>query len=738
MKMFSTILLALLVTLALAAPAAGQPAPAEAPKAPADAAKAPADDTKAADAGAEDSMEDADPADEAPAPKKPSRRPYSTDEYLLEDISDIEIQKQQKMTPLRESYIAKTVSLLDSTPNHPMAADLHFRVAEYMTQNIEFQFSLQVQQYKKDLALFKAGTITDKPVLPPQDYSKTLPYYKKILREFGDYPKAEEVYYYLGRNGLETGKSLGKDKLLDESVGYLDKFTKLFPESKYRAKALFMLAEYHFNQNKLAEALNYYKDLVEKHPDAPMYDYAHYKLGWVYYNYQQYDQVLPIYQVVLQGQKDKGFQDGELYKQVLNDYVITVSEAGNGYTEAREFLIEQIGEERAYVELHRIAEIMGQKDFSEDAISLYQHFISLDPNARIVMDYWDNILGIARNSLSYEEAEDLIRQMNQFFRPDGPFYNKNTDAESRDRVHDLIVKWDLFAAAYFLEEAMFRGKDEDFYLRSITQFREILRADAGHRVEQAWAGIVLAYAGLLKDRSGGEIIWVAENVMGLAVPGNYALPKARKARSYNDSAQGLVDAYKEWLAVPDRKGQKPDLLAMRKMDMQAMIFHFSALIQYQYGHFADMLAAVDAHVSYDPRSDFLGQEVWMIADASTRAKDWAGLETRMKAMLAAENFKISPKAELLKHYCTGAIERGRVLSDEGRIADAMAKLAEAGAACVDDPDKAGEAYYRLGEVAEGAGQFGKARDAYGKVLSEFGKSRFKSMASRGAGRVRNK
>jgi len=350
----------------------------------------------------------------------------------------------------------------------------------------------------------------------------------------------------------------------------------------------------------------------------------------------------------------------------------------------------------------------------------------------------DEILGIARFSLSYEQAEDLIRLMNHFFRPDGPFLKKNTGAGSTDRVHDLIVKWDLFAAAYFLEEAMFRGKGQDRYLRSITRFREILRAGAGLRIEQAWAGIVLAYAGLLKDRSGGEIIWVAENVMGLAVPGNYALPKARKARSLNESAQGLVDAYGQWLAVPDRKGLKPDLLAMRKMDMQAMIFHFSSLIQYRNGHFRDMLAAVDAHLAYDPKSAFLGHEVWMIADASTRTKDWAGLEARMKAMLDAENVGTSPKAELLGHFCTGAIELGRVLAGEGRTADAMAKLAGAGKACTADEDKAGEAYYRLGEVAEEAGRFEKARDAYGKVLSEFKKSRFRSMASRGAGRVRNK
>jgi len=704
MKTLPLILPVFLATLCLAAPAAAQSAP----------------------------------AGDAAAPAESPRRPYSTDEYLLEDISDIEVQKQKKMTPLRESYIAKTISLLESTPNHPMAADLHFRVGEYMTQNIEFRFKLQVKQYKKDLALFEAGTITDKPEIPEQDYSKTLPYYKKILREFGDYPKAEEVYYYLGRNGLETGKSLGGDELMDESVGYLDKFTKLFPESRYRAKALFMLAEHHFNLNKLAEALNYYKELVEKHEEAPMYDYAHYKLGWVYYNYQQYGQVLPIYQTVLQGQKDKGLDAGELYKQVLNDYVITVSEAGEGWTDALEFLKKQVGEERAYLELHRIAEMMGRMDFSEDAISLYQHFVSLDPNARVVMDYWDRILGIARFSLSYEEAEDLIRQMNHFFRSDGPFLKKNTDAESTDRVHDLIVKWDLFAAAYFLEEAMFRGKDQEYYLRSVTRFREILGAGAGQRIEQAWAGIVLAYAGLLKDRSRGEIIWVAENVMGLSVPGNYELPKARKARTYNQDAQGLLDAYKEWLALPERKGQKPDLLAMRRMDMQAMVFHFAGLTQYKYGHFTDMLAAVDAHIAYNPKSAFLGHEVWMIADASTRTKDWAGLESRMKAMLDAENVSISPKAELLRHYCTGAIERGRVLAGEGRTADAMAGLAGAGKACTADEDKAGEAYYRLGEVAEEAGQFDKAREAYGKVLNEFKKSRFRSMASRGAGRVRNK
>ncbi|MBM4371253.1 MAG: tetratricopeptide repeat protein, partial [Deltaproteobacteria bacterium] len=193
-----------------------------------------------------------------------------------------------------------------------------------------------------------------------------------------------------------------------------------------------------------------------------------------------------------------------------------------------------------------------------------------------------------------------------------------------------------------------------------------------------------------------------------------------------------------WAALPARTGQKPDLLAMRQTDMQGMLFHQATLVAYMFGQFGDTLAATDAHVAYRADSPYLGHGVWMIADASIRQKDWAGLARRMKAMMDAGNISVSPQAELLGHFCTGSIEYGRELATQGKTADAMAALAQAGKDCTPDEDKAGEAFYRLGEVAEAAGQFDKAREAFGRVLNDFRKSRFQSMASRGFGRVKNK
>jgi tetratricopeptide (TPR) repeat protein len=690
------------------------------------------DNSPEAGIAAQDAKE-APPATES----KTKRKPFLAEGYFDKDITELELKIERKKTPLRKKAIAQSLDLLDKTPNYPQAAALYSRIGEYMTQNVEFQFKYELLQYKKDLAKFKAGETETEPTPPLQDYSETLQYYKKILTEHADYPKVEEIYFYLGRNGLETGKSLGDDKLALESIGYLNKFITKFPENPYRPKAIFMIAEFHYDLGNLADALNYYQMIIKEYPTAAMFDYAHYKLAWVYYNYQQYDDVLKIFTKILVSLGLAERREDALYKMVLDDYTATISEAGNGWTVAKDFLSKEIGEVETYKRLHIIANQMVVHDFSEDSISLVKHFISLAPNDPQVIAYWDQNLGTARFALGYEQTDELLQEMNHFFRSEGPFMTANSGQAIKEEVEDLGIKWALYTAEHYLEEALYQGRGQEYYELAIKRFQEIMAQGAGARVEQALAGIIIAHAGMLKETS-NDIIWVIENVLGVAVPGNYKLPKKRSERAYDANTAALVAAGEKYFALSGRKGLKPDLQPMRDLDAQALVHHLVTLVQYMNGHWTETLATVDMQLAYDPKSMFLGNEVWMIADASVRAKDWAGLERRMKALLDAGNTEATSPAEITNHLCTGAIEQGIILGNEGRTADALGKLSGAATACESVPKKAGEAWFRLGEVAEKAGEFSRARDAYTKVSSEFGKSGFSRMAKSGLKRIRGK
>ncbi len=729
-------------TLLAADKPAAEPKAAEAAKEiPASATeKAPAEAAPAEAAPAEELAPGDAAVEELPAnpPKKSNRRPYTATEFEMENMSDIELEGYAKISKIREDSIVKMKNLARDNPNYANIADLFYRIAEFTTENIRYKLAIQGRQYKADYARYEAGKLDEPPELPLKDYSPTLPFYEKILMEHSDYPRAEEVLFYYGRNGAETGKSKGDDDLVEKSVRALNKLEEHFPQSRFLPKAYLIAAEYYFNKNNLFEALKYYKKLTENHKESPMYLYALYKLGWTYYNYQQYDKTLVAFEEVITALREKGQEESTLRDMTLNDYVITVSEAGQGWTGHRDYLLREVPENAAYAMLHHLASMMAQNGFNDDAVAIYHYFISLDQNAPGAVDYWDQILTIYRWNYGFEDVEAQVRKLRHFFRADGSWFGNNSNPENREQAEDLIIKWDLALAEFYLEEGLYFNKGEESFQLAIARCQEILERGAGRREEQAWAGILLAYQGLIRMEGKGRLIYVSENVLGPAYPDDYKLPKKLRRMELARYEASYMAAADKYTAIADRSGQKPGLKPLEKMDMQASIFYHAALFNYVRGRNPEGLAWVDRLIEHDPTQSFLGWAGDLTYQMSARAADWTKLQQRMKTMLKAGNIAVTPEASLKEYLCSGLIQEALQLAEQNSFGDSMERLSLAGQTCGDNINKAGEAFYQLGEVAVRGGFIPQAKEAFQKVLNEYGKSRYRSMAQRAYKKIKDK
>jgi tetratricopeptide (TPR) repeat protein len=556
--------------------------------------------------------------------------------------------------------------------------------------------------------------------------------------EHADYPRAEEVLFYYGRNGAETGKSKGDDDLVEKSVRALNKLEEHFPQSRFMPKAYLIAAEYYFNKNNLFEALKYYKKLTENHKESPMYLYALYKLGWTYYNYQQYDKTLVAFEEVITALRERGQEASTLRDMTLKDYVITVSEAGQGWTGHRDYLLREMPKNAAFAMLHHLADMLAQNGFNDDAVAIYHYFVSLDQNAPGAVDYWDQILTIYRWNYGFEDVESQVRKLRHFFRADGAWFGNNSDPANREQAEDLIIKWDLALAEFYLEEGLYFNKGEESFQLAIARCQEILERGAGRREEQAWAGILLAYQGLIRMEGKGRLIYVSENVLGPAYPDDYKLPKKLRRMELARYEANYMAAADKYVALTNRSGQKPGLKPLEKMDMEASIFYHAALFNYVRGRNPEGLAWVDQLLKHDPAQSFLGWAGDFTYQMSARAEDWVNLQRRMKAMLKAGNTAVTPEASLKEYLCSGLIQEAILLGDKGSYGDAMERLSLAGQTCADDIDKAGEAFYQLGEVAVKGGFIPQAKEAFQKVLNEYGKSRYRSMAQRAFKKIKDK
>ncbi|MBM4352633.1 MAG: tetratricopeptide repeat protein [Deltaproteobacteria bacterium] len=680
------------------------------------------------------------PANPAEPAKDKKRRPYTSTEFEDENMTDFEIENYGKIAKIREDSIKKMVDLVENTPNYPNFADVCYRIAEYMTENIKFRLALENRQYKKDLARFEAGELKEEPDPPLKDYSGTLTYYEKILVEHPKYVRIEEVLFFVGRNGVETGKALGDDKLVEKSVKYLNKLDEMFPKSQFLPKAYLLAAEYFFAKNNLFEALKYYKKLVDNHKDAPMYLYALYKLGWTYYNYQQYDNTLLCFQEVIQKLREAGREQDTLRNMTLKDYVITLSEAGLGWTSGRDFLFQEIGQDKAHAVLHDLADMLAQRGFYDDAVGIYTYFINLDVNSADAVDYWNRILRIYRFNFPFDEVEKKVRELRFFFRADGPWVaNNKARVEASEKAADLLIKWDLSLAEFYLEEALYFNKGEDSFFLATGRFRDTIAQGAGKRLEQGLVGLMMTHLGLFRTASAGRVIFVAENVLGLAYPDDYKLPRKIRRMTLDKNETEFMTAKDQYLALPARTGQKPDLKPFAAVDPIAYVLYSSALIYYTRGMNEEGLADLDRLVAHDANSDYLGWAIDMIYQMSARAEDWAGLQKRTKAMLDVGNTRVAPAEQVRDFLCAGMINEGIVQAEKDkRYGDALSKLSTAAQTCADSLERGAEALYRLGEIAEKGGFIPQAKEAYQKVINEYGKSKYKGMAQRNYGKIKNK
>ncbi|MFO0596073.1 MAG: tetratricopeptide repeat protein [Myxococcaceae bacterium] len=166
---------------------------------------------------------------------------------------------------------------------------------------------------------------------------KAVEAYSRIVQEFKDFERTDEVLYFLGLNLMEMG---------DEKRGLVayNRLISKYQKSKYIPDSYLAVGEYWFNGSKgkresLEKALENYKN-ASKFPENQVYGYALYKQGWCYFNMSDYEKAMDQFKSVVLYAKFAGTEEVEgkkgakgsragLAKEARTDYVRAFAR-GNG------------------------------------------------------------------------------------------------------------------------------------------------------------------------------------------------------------------------------------------------------------------------------------------------------------------------------------------------------------------------------------------------------------------------
>ena len=679
---------------------------------------------------------------------------------------------QAKMSAIRQKKIATLESIVNS--NRPMdsqrKADVIFRLAEAYWQQSKYQYLLARDTYDREYECFDEGRCPE-PAEPQEDFTVALKYYRQILREHPNYGRIDEVMYYLGRAAIKAGKANKDIVLQKEGVKRLNDLVQRHPNSRFVAQSHLALGEYFFETDSLFYAKTNYEKIITNFADSPMFNYALYKLGWVYFNLTEFEKTIETFHKVIASiGAAKNRARIEFRSQALNDLIVAYSELDDGWQMARRYFMKEVGEEDTYLKLEKMAGLLVSKDRDDEAISLYVHLIAHDKTSYKTVEYHEALLEVNAKLEDAVEVENVINETVVFYDRKGKWWTTNkADTKNITRADELVATGliqlaNLYhRAAQKLEQQRKPAKDSyiraagyydtflkrypdhkdayvfNFYYAEIlydqmknfeaaaTQYEKVLEKDTkGEYVEDAALGIIYAIEALmvkegLKQGAGKGVSYEKkEKSADLKQDQLKPIPRTdlhSLEQRYVAAADRYVDTLSEALRDPAFRKKYP-----KRGKMIPEIMFIAAQTFYKHGQFAEAVNRLMVIFDLYPEHKMANIAVNTIIDAYARLKHWEKIETWARKLIEAKNFKVKKRGELEQMIAIAKTEHARDLTKQRRYDEAVRVQEE----IVDEFGRknkglASKALYNVGVIHESARRFPEAVAAYQAVIKRYPK-----------------
>ena len=396
---------------------------------------------------------------------------------------------QMEKSKIRKQQIETLNRLIERNPRDSNMPDYLFRLAEAWWEETRFAYLMENLEYEQKLKAFDEAKLKEKPVPPVENYAQSISYYEKILQQFPAYARLDEVLYRLGKAALQQGKALQDKVLSNKGVQYLNQLIQKYPTSRYVPQTHLALAEHFFDANNLTLAKMNYERLVQNFKTSPMYNYAQYKLGWVYFNLREFRRTIETWQSVVKDigvAKDRGVI--EFKDQALNDLVAAYAELDRGWPEAKDYYKSVEGEGKTWQRLERMAGLYIANDKDELAIELLTHFLDNRPTDVKCVDWHESIVDTRKKIGNFPDTEAAMRKFLAFVdERSSPWVQAHKKSgESYDKAMKMGENYLLYMSNFYHqlaqkteEQTKDVAKANGFYAKAAADYTEFLRRYPG-------------------------------------------------------------------------------------------------------------------------------------------------------------------------------------------------------------------------------------------------------------------
>jgi len=637
---------------------------------------------------------------------------------------------------LLEKTITHHTAIIAKYPNEAFIPNLMFELAEAYASKSQYEFKQKMKQYDEEIKKFESGELTIEPTLPRISYKNTIEICYKLFEKYPDIPFKDKILYRLAICHLDEGNN-------EKAKEYFQRLLFETPQSSKISEAHFRLGEYYFHQREFHKAIEQYKNLLQNWDD-PYFNMALYKLGWSYFNINDYANAISTYIYLISDITLLETLNTELLgktkadvKNEAIDYIAHSLTEYAGAATARKLLSTLETQSYTIDIFLRMGEIYKKRNFYPEAIQTYETLLALFPlypNAPLIQkeiiqcyehdmeeekaiaakDVFVKKYGPNSQWLSqYPEGKirnDAIALSQEMLFSLGTYYQAKAQEKNRVREYRLAIEKyedyiDKFRDSkntpkvnYYLAECYYainefdKAADEYYKVMTFYEDNEFKDIAAYNRI--------LSYYQLLKNNPKADsTTFYLEEFLG---NGGSLIPikagcsyQVDLLKACNDFIR-LLPHSENLLEVLMKYAET--LYELKKWELAAKVYQMAVVDEYKshryYGQAINMIAQC-----YFKLGDYQESENWFekLADAFPDSTQYV---EKARTMISSTNFKIAER-----------------LRDNGDLNQAAVKFLTI-AFNTQDPDIARASIVEAANQFERAGDIEKAIKAYERMIEE--------------------
>ncbi len=370
-----------------------------------------------------------------------------------------------------DAIISEHETLLKKYPQGPFASTIMFQLAELYTQRSQINYQLQMQQYETDLGRFDNGEIATEPSLPKLDMNKTIEYCNRLLTDFPASKFKDKVLYKLGISYFQQG-----DKL--RAKDYFESIVANHPESPIAFEAHFRIGEYYFSQRDYKTAISHYKELLDEWSN-PYFDMSLYKLGWSYYNLNNYSDAISTFLYLIEDisliekAKTQVFTKSKADLRTEAIYYISscFTEFG-GPSAAHNFLINHKDKDYTLPILLKIYDLYHERNYYTESIEILNVLLDIYPYYSDAPNIYQKIIESYELDEDIEGANKTREKLVTYLGPGSEWQTNQADTVQNTGL-DITKKSLVYLGTFYQAEAQ-QSADINSFQTAIDKYKEYL------------------------------------------------------------------------------------------------------------------------------------------------------------------------------------------------------------------------------------------------------------------------